>query len=122
MAKKNLLKLFGIFLAIALIATALDFGAHELLNPFFEDDTSRPVWYYAAKVVAFVIAFATVDFFFIRFIKIPRSIQFAIYGTLYFAVYYVLVAPSFVLPSSAIVLTLLHAVFIFIGAKLLRVK
>lgn len=100
----------------------MDFGAHELLNPFFEDNTSRPDWYYLVKVITFVIAFATVDFFFIRFIKISRSILFAFYGTLYFAIYYVLVAPSFVLPLSAIVLTLLHAVFIFIGAKFLRVK
>ncbi len=122
MAKKNLLKLFGIFFAIAIIATALDYGAHTVLNPVFEDDTSRPDWYYLAKVITFVIAFALVDFFIIRFIKIPRSILFAIFGTLLFAVYYVYVAPSFVLPPSAIILTLLHVLFIFVGAKLLKVK
>jgi len=116
-----------LFLIIAIVATGLDFFAHETLNPFFDDDTSRPLSYYVGKVVAFVIAFLAVDFFYrpierLLPIDLPRSVVYAITGTLYFAVYYIAVAPAFILPFSSIVLTGLHFVFILIAAKAVGVK
>ncbi len=115
------------FAGIAILATILDFFAHEMLNQFFADDTTRPFYYYAAKVVAFVIAFVFVDFFYGpiegflgRFkVELSRPVLYAIAGTAYFAVYYALVAPAFVLPPSASILTLLHGVFIFVSATIL---
>jgi len=132
--KNKLVLKFVLFLAIALLATGLDFVTHEQLNPFFDDDTSRPIGYYVAKVFAFVVAFIAVDFFYkpIERALVPltrllpildsRAFIYAITGTLYFAVYYILVAPAFVLPLSSIILTGLHAVFIFVSAKVFGVK
>lgn len=119
--KKNIFK----YLLIAGIATLIDWFAHENLNPFFADDTTRPWWYYAIKIVAFVIAFLFVDLYYKSLektipIKLSRARMYAIAGTVYFGVYYIFVAPAFILTQSATILTLLHAVFILVGVRLTR--